>query len=203
MADLPLAAHRARPNPSPRARGWATAGVAVVLLVAAWGVSAITPSDDDAVVPFAVSATLGERAEGRNIAVTFHSIEAAESVTAEGWGEEGDTVWVVLDVTAETVVDDVPSILDHVVLNVGGRTYRATERIPDTMLESDLQTAVPTRGGLAFELPADALAGPADIDLALRTDTRLDSLIRLHVDDLGELPLEPTLDVAAEEWGRP
>ena len=90
---------------SPRLRkrgGWKTAAIAVSLLIAAWAVVAVTPSDDDAQAPLFVDATVGERATARNLAITVNEIIATKAPTAGPWQMKAeDAVWVLVDLTAE------------------------------------------------------------------------------------------------------
>lgn len=165
-----------------RAAPWA---IGLGCVVAAWFVALITPSDTAAWAPFVVEARADEPAAGRNLIVAVEDVTRAEAVTAaDGWRAEGS--WVVVDISAEAVTDELRARLVTAQLVVDGRAYRATERRP-SMIEQSLSIGVPQTGSVGFELPADA-TGPAVLQFALNADTRADSLIEYRF-DLEALPV--------------
>lgn len=174
-----------------RALAWA-AGAGLV--AAAWGVAAITPAQDAEEEPFVVTAVVGERAVGRNIAITVTDVTRADEVRAGEWRAEGN--WVVVDLDAEAVVSEKGTLLALATLEVGGRTYGASER-PESLLRESLAVGIPQSGSVAFELAADVTGGPATLRFGETTDPRLDSLIAVDIDlaDLdsaADVELEPT-----------
>jgi hypothetical protein len=84
-------------------RRWATWAVGAALVATAWGVAAITPPEGAAESPFPVAVAVGERGEGRNIAVTVADIRRAERVSAGEWTAEGN--WVIVDFDVEAVAE--------------------------------------------------------------------------------------------------
>lgn len=167
-------------------RRWMPAAAGAALIVAAWGVTAVTPPEEFAEQPFVVVAPVGERAEGRNLAVTVTRVRAAAAVTNEGWRAEGE--WLVVDLEAEATESEVGTLLDFATLGLGDRTYRASERPPDSLFGQPLFVGLPLAGSLAFEVPDRALepgtAGAPDtlvLQFGLNLDERLDSIIETRV----------------------
>lgn len=177
-------------------RRWVSWTVGAALVAVAWGVAVITPPEDAAENPFPVSVGVGERGEGRNIAITVDDIRRAESVSTAEWSAEGN--WVVVDLHAEAVVSEYGTLLTLATLEIGGRTFSASER-PDSLLRGPLSVGIPRSGSIAFELPEDIDAGTAVLTFGLDTDPRLDSLIVLRV-DLGAIDVEPDAALRATEW---
>ncbi|RXZ73233.1 hypothetical protein [Agromyces albus] len=160
-------------------RRWAAALGGTALVVAAWGTALVTPDDAEAERPFSVPVEIGDRGEGRNLAVTVTGIRAADAATIDGWDAEGP--WLIVDLEAAAVQSDLRATLSHATLSVDGRTYRASERPPDSMFRSELAVGVPRSGSIAFELPEEALGDDvAVLSLGLEADPRLDSLIEVH-----------------------
>lgn len=183
-------------------RRWVPAAAGAALIVAAWGVTAVTPPEESAEQPFVVAAPVGERVEGRNLAVTVTRVRAADAVTNEGWRAEGE--WLVVDLEAEATESETGTLLDFATLGLGDRTYRASERPPDSMFGRPLSVGLPHAGSLAFELPDGALAhGAAGVPdalvlrLGLNLDERLDSIIETRVpveglEHVGEAEIAPS-----------
>jgi hypothetical protein len=153
-----------------------------------------------------VQGTVGEPASGRNILATVHSVSVAETVTAgNGWAGSTPGVWVVIDLSVENVVDDVGAGVGTAVLRVGDTRFSASTR-PDlaTVAGVGLATGVPLSGPLFFELPDDvavsADAANAVLELAANSDPRVDSMLSISVDLLGD-DVSATLDTDFPEWG--
>jgi hypothetical protein len=176
-----------------RSVSWA---VGAALVAAAWGVAAITPPEDAAEDSFPVAVAVGERGVGRNIAITVDDIRRAESVSTAEWSAEGN--WVVVDLDAEAVASEYGTLLTLATLEIGGRTFRASER-PDSLLSGPLSVGVPRSGSVAFELADDVDSGEAVLTFGLDTDPRLDSLIVLRV-DVGAIDVEADAALRATEW---
>lgn len=182
-------------------RAWLTFGAASALLVASWLVAFITPTETERDAPFVTNMTVGEVATGRNLSATIHDVRLARAVHTDEWAADGQTLWVVVDLAAEAVSDDVRATLGGTTLRVGARTYRASER-PDSLRRQGLSTGIPTSGVLAFEIPEDAAsAGHAVLDLSLAEDVRLDSVLRLDI-DLAAFDIEADVELAPTTWGR-
>ncbi|WP_194425490.1 hypothetical protein [Microbacterium invictum] len=189
---------------------WAAWTAAGAMLVAAWGVAAITPPDDAASAPFPVAATLGSEATGRNMALTVTNPRMSEGATGRSaaqsralWSAEG--TWLVVDLEARSLDSDTGVHLNLVDLVVGERTFSASDR-PVSMRRIGLATGLDQSGGLAYELPEDILddagAATARLRLGLSDDDRLDSVIELQL-DLTTLPHESDAEIAEPDWSRP
>lgn len=181
---------------------WASWAAGVALLVAAWLVALVTPPDDAAEQPFAVTAEVGEPAQGRNLAVTVTGVRAADEVSLGGWSAAG--TWVVVDLDAAAVRSAQGTLLSYATLTIGDREYRASERpatasLTDAMFRTALIPGIPRSGSLAFELAPDARAGTAVLRLGIADDPRLDSLIELRI-DLDEVPVEPAAELRETGW---
>ena len=177
-------------------RRWATWAIGGALIVAAWGVALITPPEDAFERPFPVTVDVGERGEGRNIAITVHDVRRAEAASAGEWTAEGN--WVVVDLDAEAVMSEFGTLLSLATLEVDGRTYAASER-PDSLRRGPLSVGIPRSGSLAFELADDIEPADAVLTFGLDTDPRLDSLIVVPV-DLREIDVESDAELQPTEW---
>lgn len=175
------------------------------LLVGAWVIALVTPETSVAARAFVVQATLGERAEGRNLAVTVHDVRASHAIsTSAGWRAEG--TWIVVDLDAEAVTAQYGSLLSTTTLTVGGRTFDATERgvaegIADTVSLAHVQLVpgIPRTGSLAFQIPDDSLTGIATLELAAGLDPDYDSIISLTI-DLDAVPVDDDIELVPVEW---
>ena len=175
---------------------WVSWGVGAALVAVAWGVAAITPTEDSSEDPFPVTVAVGERGEGRNIAITVDDIRRAETVRADEWSATGN--WVVVDLDAEAVVSESGTLLTVATLEVDGRTFGASER-PDSLLKAALSVDIPQSGSVAFELPAELHGGDGILTFGLRADPRLDSLIVLDV-DLDAIDVEDEAELRVTGW---
>ncbi|MGX5695493.1 hypothetical protein ACWKWP_04775 [Agromyces soli] len=186
-------------------RRWVPAVAGAALLVTAWGVAALTPDEEAAEQPFVVQAPIGERGEGRNLAVAVLGVRAADAVVNGGWSAEGE--WLVVDLEAEAVQSDIKSAFNRVSLDLGDRRYQASERPPDSLFEQPLSVGVPLAGSVAFELPRGALAELQQDDpgaelvlrFGLERDDRLDSVIETRV-PLDGLERIDEAEIAASDW---
>ncbi|HWS49968.1 MAG TPA: hypothetical protein VN241_03065 [Microbacterium sp.] len=174
-----------------------------VLLAGAWGLSKATLSDDATIAPFRTEAEIGEPALARNLEVTITDVRLARSVRdAEGWTADGN--WLVVDLQAASVVTQEGSTLRLAELVVSERTFSATDR-GTTFTGQRLITGVPRAGSLTFELPDDALDGPATLRLGLTTgfsgEVLLDGVIELPL-VLDELPFEGEAVLQENGWAR-
>ncbi|GAA2884503.1 hypothetical protein [Microbacterium esteraromaticum] len=180
--------------------------ITIGLLVAAWLVAQATPGDDSAERAFVQQAEVGERVEGRDLAVTVQRVRAAEAITTPaGWRAEG--TWVVVEMDAEAVLTEYGNLLSRTVLEVGDRVYSATERgegessIDDYMLSGEqLVPGIPKSGVLAFQLPDDeSLTGAAMLELATDRFPVYDSIITVQI-DLDALPVENSVELETVDW---
>ncbi|WP_405375173.1 MULTISPECIES: hypothetical protein [unclassified Microbacterium] len=180
---------------------WLVWVVGITLVVAAWGVGRLTPSDDAVQAPFVVTGSLDEEIVGREFTLTVTEVRrGATAVDQAGW--YGDGNWVVVDIEAESRTTEQGTTLGHVVLLVDGATYRASER-PTSISRGGLAVGLPRQGSVAFELPADAGTGTAVLQVAIdETETRLDSLVEVPF-DLGALEPADEVELQATEWVLP
>lgn len=172
------------------------------LLAGAWGLVKITLPDDAALEPFITTTGLDEPSVTRDLAVTVTDVRAARRVTdAAGWSAEG--TWLVVDLEAAAVLTQEAALLDLAELTIGDRTFIATER-GTTFLDQRLVPGVPRAGSLAFELPADALAGDAVLRLGNTTavsDPLLDGVIELRI-DVDAAPMLNETQLRENGWAR-
>ena len=180
---------------------WTTWAVAAGLLVAAWFVALVTPGEEQAQSPFVVAAEMGETTTGRNIAATVIDIRRAAEIRedSDGWAADGN--WLVIDLEVASVTSEALTRLDHAIVEVDGVRYSASDR-PDSLARAALAAGIPQAGSLAFELPADLESGPAVLELALRSDPRLDSMIVLHFDVADASPV-PQAELRETGWANP
>lgn len=178
----------------------------VVVLAGAWLVAQTTPSPEQWQGPFVVHGELGETVTGRNIEASVTEVRIAEEVVASnGWAGATTGVWVVVDASVATVVNDLGGLFDGATLVINDTVYSASLR-PDTatLAGRPLSTGVPLAGSLMFELPRDLVhsigAEDAVIRLSLNDDTRTDSLVEVAV-DLTELPILPRVETDTNVWG--
>ena len=177
----------------------------MALLIATGVVAATTPSAADWEQPFVVHASIGEPITGRNIAVTVHAATVTNRVFDDRWRSAPGSAWVVVDASAAAVPTETAATIRHAVLVVGDRSYAASMRPSAFMLNSvALSIDVPTRGLLAFELPADALSAKgaerARLELAMNADPRLDSMIVATI-DLTTVPALAEVELSDAVWG--
>ncbi|MFS0734383.1 hypothetical protein ABC304_01025 [Microbacterium sp. 1P10UB] len=179
-------------------RPWLVWTIGLALLVAAWAVIQITPSDDAAVTPFDVSGAIGDSVSGRAFEASVTDVRLGDRAEADGWSAE--STWVVVDVTAQALLDEQGSLLGHADLIVDGVRYRASER-PTSVFRTGLSVGLPRSGSIAFEVPAGVTERSGVIELGLTEETRLDSVVRVPV-DLAELDRSPDVELRRTEWAR-
>lgn len=170
-------------------------GIGCVAL--AWALLQVLPSEDAGQKPFTVAVEIGESGEGRALSATVTDVVLADALVNGGWRVEAN--WLVVDLEVMGLVKESGSLLSHTMLVVGDRSYRASERPPNTLLRELVLVGIPRAGTLAFELPAN-ISGSATLQLALGADPRLDSMIVVDL-DLDELPRVPEREYERVGWG--
>lgn len=190
------------PTPTPRPPWWrhlVSAAVLVALLVAAGAVADTAPTTAGWQAPIEVPGTVGETLSGRNIEATVLDARAADAVTtSNGWAGATTGVWIVVDASVSAVVDDEAALLGTAVLEIGARSYSASDRPGlSTLAGTSLSTGIPTTGPLLFEVPRDALGSvdgaAARLTLGISNDPRVDSLLVVPL-DLTALDVQPQLE---------
>lgn len=172
--------------------------ITLALVAAAWLVALVTPPDRMALEPFPIAAQVGKEVIGRDFALTVQGIRAADAVTtADGWQARG--TWILVDLSAEATHSQARSRLLGATLQIGERTFRASERMP-SMFQQQLVPGIPHQGTLAFELPPDALDGAGILRLSTRTDDRGDNVAELPL-DLAALGVTSDQTIDTTEWG--
>lgn len=178
---------------------WAAWALGAGMVAAAWGVALVTPGPAEIQAPFVISVDQGEAGVGRNIAITVESAHRSDRATDGAWSADGN--WLVLDLSAAAVVSEQAALLNHVELEIDGRTFRASER-PQSLLGTPLSVGVPRLGSVAFELPADLDHGAGIVRFALNPDTRVDSVIEFPV-EIGALEPEDEATLLSTGWANP
>ena len=175
---------------------WMQWAVGIGLVVAAWGVAAITPVEERREAPFEVRAAVGEAGVGRNIAVTVDDVSRSEKVTSGRWVMEGN--WIVVDLDVAAVTSESGVKLGNIALVVDGVTFSASER-PPSLRNAALHAGVPQSGSVVFELPKDLDSGRGEIRFSLNTNDRLDSVIVVPI-DLSELSTVKNAELVKTHW---
>lgn len=177
--------------------------IAAVLVIGAWMLTVLAPSDDAGRDAFVTPMTLGQPAEGRNIAATVIDVRTTDTITAaDGWTADG--TWVVVGLSAEAVSSQSTGYLRGANLLIDGRTFSATQRGPDemTLLATQLVPGVATSGSLMFELPDDALHGEGRLRLSTSESPWGDTILELTI-DLDALEHVDEIAVPDVEWTTP
>lgn len=171
----------------------------LVLLAGAWVLNAVALPDGSSEASFLTPATVGHAATARNLTLTVTDVRAARSI-ADPTGRTLESTWVVIDVDAEALDSQYGATLGFAELTVGGRTFRATERV-ESFFRQRLVPGVPRSGAVAFELPTDALKGTGTLRLGIPSDARYDGLVELTI-DLGDIPVEDAITLPTTDWTR-
>ena len=181
------------------------AGLVVILVIAGF-VAHSTPSIAEKQAPIAVRGELGEPVAGRNILATVDAVRVARSVEASnGWAGGTAGVWVVVDASVEARVDGLDPTLGYARLRVGETTFSASTRPGDgSIAERGMTVGIVWTGPLMFELPLDVVSSPAaanaELQLALDSDPRVDSLLVIPV-DLRALDVDESIETDRPVWG--
>lgn len=176
------------------------------ILVVAGVVAHTTPDETQQQAPIVVRGEIGETLTGRNIRATVDDVRIAEQITASnGWQGSTTGVWVVVDASAEAVVDDFGAFLGTAVIRIGDTTYSASTR-PDqaTLATQGLDVGIARTGPLMFEVPRDRLTGDAardaELHFAENSDTRADSMLVVPV-DLAAIDIGASITTDELTWG--
>ncbi len=187
----------------PRHRLLNAAGAAALLVAAAlvWN---LLPTKMQTWAPITVEAAMGERAQGRDLAVTVHTVESARSITFSQGGTPvqvpAKAVWLVIDLTYEPLVSANPRPTFELVTD-GGRVY--TTYLGSLGNDGVFESAgVPHRGVVAFELPAVPVQ--AELTVANKAEDRYENSLDAPLDskivvplDLSKVTVADTVDLDA------
>lgn len=177
-------------------RRWLAWVIGLALMVGAWGVIQITPTQDDAEAPFPLAAEIDRTVTARGFAVTITDARLASRVVAGGWSAEG--TWLVVDLEAEATEEETGTMLARAELVIDGDVYRASER-PESLFRTGLTPGIAREGSLAFELPSDVVGEDAALELGLSDDDRLDNAVTLVL-DLGSLEPQDAVELLETGW---
>lgn len=201
MSEPTTAARR-----KPFARYLLSGIVLTAILATAWVVKQTAPGEEQWQAGMPVTGAIGETLTGRNIEATVHEVRIAESVTAStGWTGPTTGIWVVADISAAAVIDDIGTGLGTAELVIGDVIYSASERPDDgTIAGKGMTTGVSLTGPIMFEIPAKLLdtadATGASLRFAQSSDSRLDSVIVVPV-DLRALDIAESIETDEPVWG--
>ncbi|MFD5226255.1 hypothetical protein ACFWHT_11600 [Microbacterium sp. NPDC058342] len=177
-----------------RVAPWAATSV---LLAAAWGVNTVTPPEDVIQDGMIVAGRAGEPVMTRNLVVTVEDVRAARAVAdPAGWSADG--AWVIVDLHASSVDDQLGTTLALAELTVGERTFRATERA-ESLYRKPLVPGVARQGSVAFEVPPDALSGPGVLRFSLASEPQMDGVIEIPI-DLDDVAVEQRTTLLETGW---
>ena len=178
-----------------RGAPWAV-GAALVLVAGA--AVALTPPDIALTQAFSIHGGASDAVTGRTLTAQVRGAAFAAHVSTGDWEADGN--WLVVTVAASAPQTEVDAAVIIAALEVGDRTFHASERMRDSLLGAELRVGTDTVGMLAFELPADVDAGRADLRLITSYSTpQLDDVVVLPV-ALDDLPSEADIAITAPEW---
>jgi len=178
-----------------RGAPWA---IGAALVVVAGVAVALTPPDIALTQAFSIHGGEGDAVTGRTLTAQVRDAAFAERVSTGDWETDGN--WLVVSVAASAPQTEVDAAVILAALEVGDRTFHASERVRDSLLGTALRVGTDTVGMLAFELPADVDAGDADLRLITSYSTpQLDDVVVLPL-SLDDLPSEAEIEIVAPEW---
>lgn len=173
------------------------------LVIAAAGVTAVTPSDEDVIGPIEVRGSFGDPVESRTLIAAATDVTFADEVAVPGadWSAGGN--WLIVTVIASAAHTEVDAAINLATLKVGDRVFQTSERPKATLRSTPLRVGVDTVGTLAFELPPDVASGRAELRLTSSYLTaELDDLITIPL-ELDDLPRAPSVELDAPELSAP
>ena len=180
-----------------RAAPWA---IGAALVLAAGAAVALTPPDIALSQAFYLRGGVGDAVTGRTLVAQVRDASFAERVTAGGGDWDADGNWLVVTVAASAPQTEVDAAVIIAAMQIGDRTFHASERARDSLLGAALRVGTDTVGMLAFELPADVDAGDAELRLITSYSTpQLDDVVVLPL-SLDELPSKTEIEITPPEW---
>ncbi|MBO3662616.1 hypothetical protein [Microbacterium stercoris] len=168
-------------------------------VLAAWGLTQLTPPDSWVRQSFPVSAQIGEPAEGNNLIVTVRAVAGASELSdAHAWSGEGP--WLLVTFDAQATVEEAGAYLERIELHIGERTFSPSERPSFSSPEERLAAGLPHRATAAFELREQDLGQRARLEFGYDdVNEELDSAILLDI-DLAEISFAQKAEIADRSW---
>ncbi|WP_460796600.1 hypothetical protein [Microbacterium sp. GXF0217] len=180
-----------------RAAPWA---IGAALVVAAGAAVALTPPDIALSQAISIRGAAGDAVTGRTLTAQVRDAVFADRIATGGGDWTADGNWLVVTVAASAPQTEVDAAIVFAALQIGDRTFHASERARGTLLGTSLRVGVDTVGMLAFELPSDVDAGEADLRLITSYSTpQLDDVVVLPL-SLDDLPSEGEIEISPPEW---
>lgn len=177
--------------------------VGTALVAGAGLLSAITPSDQSIIGPFVVSGDQGAPTASRMLQAQVVSTSFADSIVADGGDWKASANWLVIELEASALQTEERAEIDFATLSVDGLVFRASERVPETLLGKHLHLGTDTTGVLVFELADGIHAGEGELRLTTHYRTpQLDDLLALRV-SLDEARRAATVELSEPELGAP
>lgn len=171
---------------------------ALALVALAVVVHETAPTDQELTAPLPRTAAVGEWGEVRTFAARVEGVRLASEVTDGEWTGTTGGAWVVVDVSAETVL--APTTVGGWLL-LGDERYDVSGRADAALNRGRLSPGLAERGVLLVEVPVEALrAHGDDATLRLSTDAaaRRDGVLDVPL-DLAGLEPEALLEITAPE----
>lgn len=182
--------HRAPRGPAAANAARLGSGLGVAaLVIAATAIGGLirsyTPDVDTKERPFTVAGVQGGQLSTRTFDVEVLDVRGAKKISRSGRVRESVGLWILVKVRLQARTE--PATIGYGALRDGrDRTFRATERIDQPLLQSrQLQPGIPIEGEIAFEVPEDAAAHLTMRLAAPILDQRMDAMaeIPLRIDE--------------------
>ena len=169
----------------PLQKALATAGFAALViatLLAGQALIDMRPTDDEAHGPIIVTGRQGQDIDVRTFTVRLISARYVSVIKAGGLNRDTTGIWAVLKVRL-IIEKEAGSITYAAIVTRDGRTYRATDRFPQSLIDGSrlLQPGIGVEAEFAFELPRNALAGATARFAANRYEQRMDSMAEIEL----------------------
>jgi hypothetical protein len=131
----------------------------VAVVAAGAALTAHLPDADTQQRPFASRGTVGEVVPARDFDATVLGVRTAAVLTSRpGWRHDTGGVWVLVHVRLRAA-RATRTVAYAAVRDAAGRTYEATGRVGQPLLDRPLQPGLPVTGEIAFEVPRAAATG--------------------------------------------
>jgi hypothetical protein len=158
---------------------------ATVLIVATLAIGAAitshTPNDDTQQRPFVRTGNVGSVVNARTFDVKVLGVRGAAVISADDGPHDTSGIWIIVRVRL-TAIGNPLSLGYAALLDGQGRTYRATGRIDQSLLDGrELEPGIPVTAEIAFEVPTSVAS---DLSLQLASapdDLRMDAMAQIRV----------------------